>query len=110
MALIFSVMTSTQSIYWKTVIFLSLIVDGKLVLLIKSFETFDSFFEEDPIHHRSVLLVVCPEVGNVLDQDLDILFEGLQVLGLLDSQASVDFLHYENEMYLPFYQLVLQPV
>ncbi len=25
-------------------------------------------------------------------------------------QASVDFLHYENEMYLPFYQLVLQPV
>ncbi len=82
--------------------FLFLIVDGKLVLshfvlLIKSFETFDSFFEEDPIHHRSVLLVVCPEVGNVLDQDLDILFEGLQVLGLLDSQASVDFFRQINE-------------
>ena len=74
MALIFSVVTSTQSIYWKTVIFLSLIVDGKLVLLIKSFETFDSFFEEDPIHHRSVLLVVCFEVGDVLDQSLDIFF------------------------------------
>ena len=55
-------------------IFLSLIVDGKLVLLIKSFETFDSFFEEDPIHHRSVLLVVCFEVGDVLDQSLDIFF------------------------------------
>ena len=81
--------------------FLFLIVDklvlSHFVLLIKSFETFDGFFGEDPIHHRSVLLVVCPEVGNVLDQDLDILFEGLQVLGLLDSQASVDFFRLINE-------------
>ena len=55
--------------------FIFLIVDGKLVLshfvlLIKSFETFDGFFGEDPIHHLSVLLVVCFEVGMSLTKVL----------------------------------------
>lgn len=56
-----------------------------LVLLIKSLESFNSFFGDDSFDHRSVFLVISSEVSYIFNKNFDIFFESFEILSLFDS-------------------------
>lgn len=67
------------------------------ILLIKSFQSFDSFFRNDTFDHRAILLVICSKICNIFDQYLNIFFQSSQILSLLNCQISTYFLRYVDQ-------------
>lgn len=67
------------------------LVLSNLILLIEPFQSLDGLLRNNALNHWSILFVVSSEVSDILNQHLDVLFEGFQILSLLNSEIFAYF-------------------
>ena len=67
------------------------LVLSNLILLIEPFQSLDGLLRNNALNHWPILFIISSEVSDILNQHLDVLFEGFQILSLLNSEIFAYF-------------------